>query len=348
MSNSSPLLSEEKKDITLAKGLGIALVVLGHIVTGSRPQGNEWFISLQEMISLFHMAFFMYLSGFVFFRPGRVQGIASKFPTYFIKQSLRFLVPFMLVGIAILYAKIILSPYMYVDGVPIDHVKSLLNVVWDTNAGPAKFIWYVFVIYIYSLIVPLLFPVFKERMLPWIIIGSILYFSVPSVSYLYVGRMAHFFIFFAVGGFLRHIENRYMKTLDSFGLFWGMLFIASFSLFYIFNLPLRLCALFIGIASMPALHSLCRYLLRRGGVGSALFYSLGAACYIIYLLNTSFIGLAKAIVFGFSSWDGLNFYWVAPLLFIVGLVGPWGLNFILLQKIPNAQKTMKMGKWSNG
>lgn len=59
-------------DIDRAKGLGILLVVFGHLAAKSRPEGNAWFGYAQTAVYQFHMPFFMYLSGYVFFFPVRI------------------------------------------------------------------------------------------------------------------------------------------------------------------------------------------------------------------------------------------------------------------------------------
>src|SRR5664280_1750461 len=56
------------EDIDRAKGLAILLVVMGHMARdGGMPPGAEWYASVSRCIYSFHMAFFMFLSGFVFF-----------------------------------------------------------------------------------------------------------------------------------------------------------------------------------------------------------------------------------------------------------------------------------------
>jgi len=55
-------------DVDSAKGLAIFLVVLGHISGGvSFPPNSDWYILLNRAIYQFHMSFFMFLSGLVFF-----------------------------------------------------------------------------------------------------------------------------------------------------------------------------------------------------------------------------------------------------------------------------------------
>jgi uncharacterized membrane protein YcfT len=57
-------------DVERAKGLAIILVVIGHIVAREPLANNEWYVVLKSAIYAFHMPFFMYLGGLVFFHVG--------------------------------------------------------------------------------------------------------------------------------------------------------------------------------------------------------------------------------------------------------------------------------------
>src|SRR5262245_45460139 len=80
--------------IDLGRGVGIALVVLGHIVTGTPPRGSGWFHEIKEAIYTFHMPFFMYLSGYVFYFSGKLNSSKEKYASNVAKTANRLLVPF--------------------------------------------------------------------------------------------------------------------------------------------------------------------------------------------------------------------------------------------------------------
>ena len=78
-------------EVDTAKGLAIALVVFGHLVARDlKPRGNDWWLVFHEHLYSFHMAFFFFLSGYVFFlHPpgqwvGRLRKTAARLvPAYF-------------------------------------------------------------------------------------------------------------------------------------------------------------------------------------------------------------------------------------------------------------------------
>jgi len=56
-------------DLDAAKGVAISLVVWGHIVSKDfvKPVGNDWYFVLNSRLYEFHMAFFFFLAGVVYF-----------------------------------------------------------------------------------------------------------------------------------------------------------------------------------------------------------------------------------------------------------------------------------------
>ena len=76
-------------DIERAKGLAIILVVIGHIVAREPPAHNEWYVALKSAIYAFHMPFFMYLGGFVFFHVGDALHPRPSYGTYLMRRAER-------------------------------------------------------------------------------------------------------------------------------------------------------------------------------------------------------------------------------------------------------------------
>ena len=105
-------------DIERAKGLAIILVVIGHIVAREPPANNEWYVVLKTAIYAFHMPFFMYLGGLVFFHVGDAVNPRPSYGTYLIRRAERLLVPFLSLGLLILLGKFAAEQFLYVDNKP--------------------------------------------------------------------------------------------------------------------------------------------------------------------------------------------------------------------------------------
>ena len=94
-------------DVDRARGLAIVLVVLGHLVAGTPPLENEWYVTMEKFIYRFHMPFFMYLSGFVMLYT--YSGIAnvSQYTNYVWSKFIRLAPGFLFFAMVILVGKLV-------------------------------------------------------------------------------------------------------------------------------------------------------------------------------------------------------------------------------------------------
>lgn len=324
-------IKQEKTDITIAKGLGILLVVIGHILSHTKLEGNDWFIELTNLIYSFHMPFFMVISGYVFFRPGRVEKLYETYPSHVKKQTLRLLLPFFAMGIFVLIGKMLAAPYLHVDNKPDGITTGLYNLFWNTKESPSFFIWYVFVLYIYAITTPVLFRFIPQPLYVCLGIGAILYLIDPP-EVLYLSKLVPYLLFFMIGGLLRAKDETYLKYVDQYKHLWLALFLASLSLLYVAPFDYKFVQLICGLLSVPALHALCRLMVENKTKVTDGFYYLGQNTLVIYLFNTICIGLTKAIMFKVIYWNDANFFIFLPILIAGGIIGPLIIKFIWDQR----------------
>jgi fucose 4-O-acetylase-like acetyltransferase len=331
---------QEKTDITLAKGLCMLLVVLGHTLAGGVSVGNEWFTSVIEHIYLFHMPFFMFLSGYLYFRPGRVAEIRNKSADHAKKQAVRLLLPFFTLGLIVLVGKFALQSILHVDNVPESFSAGLVKLFWDTDHSPSMFIWYIYVLFFYTVLSPFLYPYFKEKFAYWAAFALVIYF-LPYFHHLYIDRIAQYFIFFVAGGWLRQKEETYLAVLDKNIALLGVAVLFAALLAFV---PLRpelrspLGMLIVGLLSIPVLHGLSRRILDKASQPAKLFRIIGDYSYSIYLFNVIVIGVTKGVMFKFTTWDGVHFWYFIPTLIVAGIVAPILAEKLVLQRIPLIRK----------
>lgn len=303
-------------DITIAKGLGIFLVVLGHIVTGRPPAGNGWYEVMRTALYAFHMPFFIYLSGFIFFYTGSHikawQGLSS----FVARRAERLLVPFALFGLFIVVGKHVASAFIHVDNLAPNVATDLVNLFWNTSQSAAKSVWYVFVLFEMTLFAVIAMRVVKSP-LAWFVIALPLS-VLPVIPVLYLDRFFLYLPYFFFGGIVVAHREGWGRLVDR-GLWpWLLLFavvIVATRFAGIYNLSIIAC----GLASIPALHGLCR----RPSVQKVRWLeTLGQYSFVIYLLNTVGIGLAKGVLLLVMPWDGANFLVFLPILMFAGAVGP--------------------------
>jgi fucose 4-O-acetylase-like acetyltransferase len=320
-------------DLDIAKGLGILLVVFGHLVARTPPHGVAWYLFLKDVVYAFHMAFFMYLSGYVTFMTGAARTPPSEWPSLIGKRAFRLLLPFLLFGLAIVVGKWAASGYLYVDNVPSSGSRALLGLVWDTDSSPATSVWYIMVLFVLCVVTPVL--VWAGRGRPYLLTGvaAVLYvLPVPHVMYL--DRVAHFSVFFVLGGLAAEAGERWMRAVDR-GLKWTVPAMVVLVVAGVWLLPfngwLMSAKLFVcGVISMPALHGLARL---SPFARSRILLTAGTYTFVIYLLNTPFIGLAKGLLMKLLAWDGAGFLVYVPVLMAAGTLGPILTKRLLLRRV---------------
>ena len=324
-----------REDLDRAKGLGIALVVLGHIVARSPPPGDAWFEYVKSGVYQFHMPFFMYLSGYVAFLTGSARASPDTWLALFAKRAVRLLVPFLIVGLLIAGGKAALGSYLHIDNPADAGLADVINLVWHTDRSVALSIWYMAVLFILSCLTPMFLWVLRGNSLALLGIAAVLYcLPIPPIAYL--DRAATYFIFFVIGGLAADAGERWLRAMDRnvtvslialLALVAGTLVIYAQGELSYAGISLLVC----GIVSMPALHGLMR---KSPWSSSRTLLTLGAFSFVIYLLNTPCIGLAKALMWKVAPWDGLNFLIYAPVLLAAGILLPIAIKVWMLRRAP--------------
>lgn len=327
-------------DLDRAKGFAILLVVFGHLVARREPAGVGWYEPLRIAVYLFHMPLFMYLSGYVTFLSGAARTPPAAWPRLARRRAGRLLLPFVTFGVVILCGKLAVAQFITVDNVPAGLWPGLRALVWDTGHSPATSIWYIAVLFAFCLVTPLLLALDRSRAL--LVVVAALAFVLPLPPILYLDRIGTYFIFFVAGGLAADAGRHWLRTLDRL---WAPALLAlvvvalPVSLGWIRftwsegaqGFPYKWALLIAGLLSLPAVHGLVRHGPSARASGLAL---LGRYVFVIYLLNTVFIGLTKALLLGLVSWDGPHFPPFAAALMLAGVAGPILTKRWVLRRLP--------------
>src|SRR3954463_4577160 len=292
-------MPRHRPDIDRAKGLAILLVVFGHLMASGYPRGNHWYDTATDIVSRFHMPVFLYLSGYVFALTGKQAITYGGYARFLRERTMRLLLPFLLFGLLIVVGKYIAKFFLYVDDPPHSLWSGLSDLLLNTDKSPALSIWYVYVLFLYSAAMPLLWRLGLRW--PGAALLGLGLFAIPAPDFLYLDRAASFFLFFAIGGLVASrpdIESWFHRLV----LVWLLLFNAT--LFTEWTaLPGQARMLLCGAAAIPALHGLvkARFLARERAL-----LVLGENAFSIYLLNTIVIGLMKAGYLKLAPFEGAS------------------------------------------
>jgi hypothetical protein len=116
---------QRRRDIDLAKGVAILLVVFGHLVARQDPADVAWYEPLRRVVYSFHMPFLLYLSGVTAASSGLLARPRAGWAAAARRQAVRLLLPFFGVGLVILIAKLGLARVLRVDNAPTGPIAGL-------------------------------------------------------------------------------------------------------------------------------------------------------------------------------------------------------------------------------
>jgi fucose 4-O-acetylase-like acetyltransferase len=316
------------------RGMAIILVVLGHIVAhGEPPPGNHWFWDVTYWIYHFHMPLFMYLSGLTFFLFQKPIASSAAYSRFLAQRAVRLLPALFFIGIVVVVAKYVLAGTLHVDNSVQGFWSDILKLFYDPLGGALTSLWFVYTLFVvYVVSIPLLL------LANWnpnsvLVAGAVIHF-VPLPDYLCLSRVGEYLLMFGLGCVAASHVHRIRLIAVQHLLAFLVIFVAVSALIFVFmddwNEDFK--KLVLGLASLPVAHGIA---MRMRGRAAGIFTLFGVTSLIIYLLNTIFIGLAKAILLRFfHSWDGAAFLAFLPILLFAGTLCPVVLKLRFLRKYP--------------
>ncbi|CAH2604438.1 Acyltransferase family protein [Rhodovastum atsumiense] len=325
-------------ELDRAKGMAILLVVLGHLVARDNPVGVTWYEPLRIAIYLFHMPLFMFLSGYLAFRMGTARVDLALWPRLVRRRAVRLLVPFLAFGLGTLLVKVVAAQVAPVDNLPTGFWVGLRDLLWDTSRSPATAVWFVFVLFVYSVITPLVLALPRGRL--WLVLLAGVLYVLPVGPPFYLDRICTFFVFFVAGGLAAEAGRGWLRRIDAAWPF-ALAALAAVAVpvalgwipfdwrVALWHFPYKWALLLAGLLSLPAIHGLARAMGR-----SAALEFLGRESFVIYLFNTLFIGATKAVLLTVLAWNATGFPIMAVALMAAGTFGPIALKGLVLRRIP--------------
>lgn len=286
-------------DLDRAKGLAIFLVVVGHIVARTPPTGNDWYVVLKDAIYLFHMPFFMFISGVAMGLSFHLPRSAREYIEVLRRRFIRLFPAYALFGLLILAGKLLTQGFLEVDNAPRDFLGGLVDILVRPASSSASSLWYIYVLFSYYLLMPILLLLTRNRVWPLIVAAGVVHFIHVTDIFL-VDTILEYFVYVCLGIYVARNYARYAAAIDQHRL----LFLSCFGLSLVVAVLLPLVSndvvslvssaaipkLVVGCLSIPALHALVR---SRLLATSTVLLTLGVYTFPIYLMNTIAIGLAK-------------------------------------------------------
>lgn len=295
------------------KGLAIFLVVVGHIVAREAPADNHWYVVLKDTIYRFHMPLFMFLSGLILaYSRKPIHNMAGYF-RYVVGKFNRLMPAYLFFSLVVFSGKMLAGQFLHVDNAP-ESWLNYFDVVLNPLGSYCAFLWYIQVLFLFYAIMPVGYYLTGQRLHYLLPLCLLLHF-LPLPGFLGLSSVGEYALVFCLGCLAGDHYSSYTKWIERYGVVLVVPFMAALLVATSWGVP----KLLLGLLSIPACHVVMGLWTKdRWQVWS----TLGNYTFPIYLMNTMFIGVAKAVLFKVATWDGANFYWFAPILLLAGVIGP--------------------------
>lgn len=264
--------------LDVAKGLAILLVVLGHL-TGSEIKsiGNEWYEIANNYLYKFHMAFFFFICGLIYFHKFH---LPASFSDYFVNIKKRFwrVAPaYFLFAIFSYCAKLLAQNFLAVDRKVDFSIAEVSKLVTYPTQSYASFLWFIFVLLLIESIAPLLFWISRGNKYFAVAIALVCFF-VPTSKFFALHQITHYLLFFVIPALFVSRINDLFYVSEKLLPLWIILFAGSITF-----LPFSSLDFFLGIFGSFLLIGITRAVPHQF---LGFFTLLGKYTFVIYLLNS--------------------------------------------------------------
>ena len=284
--------------IDVMQGIAMVLVVLGHHRFPFMP---EWYMRMFYWIYTFHMPLFIFISGFlVRYSYKGVHGW-SEYKSYIGKRVRKFAVPYLIVGT--------LCTLLAFDFKNMG--TAMLNLLIAPKQSEATFLWYIYLLFVFYCIAPLLFNAKRWVRGVVFVVALLLSTHYVAIPYLCIDWFTRYFVFFLVGAW----AAEHYTQLERIDVRWSLLALVAFILMSVchfvggYNAPLEYVMQWMGI---PAFVGVAWMLKQVAVVRKALVY-VSVNCFGVYLLHMFFVQ-AGAMVMARLPWAIPSWGYVIYLL----------------------------------
>lgn len=298
--------------IDVMQGIAMVLVVLGHHLFLFMP---EWYIRMFYWIYTFHMPLFIFISGFlVRYSYKGIHGW-NEYKSYIGKRVRKFAVPYLIVGT--------ICTLLAFDFKDIG--TALLNLLIAPKQSEATFLWYIYLLFIFYCIAPLLFN--AKRWVRGVVFAVALLLSTHyiAIPYLCIDWFTRYFVFFLVGVWT---ANHYTQ-LEQIDVCWSLLALLAFIVMSVchfcggYNAPLEYAMQWMGIPAFVGV----AWLQKQVAVVRKALVCVSVNCFGVYLLHMFFVQAGAMIAARLSwvipSWGYVIYLLVSTTVSIGGAVFLW-------------------------
>ena len=294
----------------------VVLVISGHAMFPGHP---AWYDAFHGWLYSFHMGAFFFVCGFLVCHTYRPISSISEYIHYIEKRLFKFGLPYLVLGI-ILTIISLYEQHSKMENLPI----WLWRLVICPPHSKVIFLWFIYVLFGFYLIAPLLVQYCPPKLLIVIIIMGIfpaLHWQLFPKAFC-LNFFAKYLVFFLLGIFIRY----YISAMPSISIHYTWCFFVAF-------LPASLLNTYIPylvtcLLSLPCFYVFA-WLMNKSMILCTISYHISKNCFGIYLLQMFFLHVSHRFWNRFIPLS-LNYYLLFLLITIpVTIIGSLCITYLL-------------------
>lgn len=202
----------EKKDIqwiNYARGGGIVLVVLGHVISGIQGTkvnfSNEILLTVYDLVNMFHMSLFFVVSGYLY--KFNYKSSIKEYLKYVVDKLIKFGIPYLIFNLLYVLCGLVINDEKY--------TISNLFFIW---IKPISHFWFLYALCVIMMLYPILESIFREKI--QLMLAILLALSILITPYIggILNKIIFFIPFFAIGNFLKKkVEVKALLSIKCYG-----------------------------------------------------------------------------------------------------------------------------------
>lgn len=325
------------KDMDIARGIGIFLVVLGHSFPDDKFNNNPLYAYIYKFIYSFHMPLFFIVSGFFAYKIYNIVNL-SQYKKFIEGKFKRLMVPYLAISLIAIPIKLYMNRYA---ARPIDLNGLIVDVllypagngtIYHTGT-PIQYFWFIYTLFFIFAVMPLLNKIPIKVVL--IITAILNVIPLNKMPLFYVWGVIHYLIYIYLGIYFNRIYEEYEKfkykkllvVITLIALVLINLKSVSAQFYYMYSLTTALIGsvLFVNIS----------YLMANNKLGE-IFKYIGNYSYDIYLFSWFFQTGTRVILFQMLK---LDYTFVTIMMLIAGML-PILLSDLVLKKVRILDKVL--------
>ncbi len=296
--------------IDLLKGLGISLVVVGHMTPGLGPAGYQRF---RDIIYTFHMPLFMAVSGYLYAATARI-GSWRDYRAFVVKKLKRLAVPYFAVSLTILAVKALAGRFVTLENpVTGDFWRYIFL---NPSGGFAEFLWFIYVLQVIFVIFPFIELKVKNRIFLSVVFIGMALLRAPHAFCLNIVFLM--IVYFYLGALMARSYEK-IKRPTVFLVFSLIVFIVAISIRE--RLSAEVYNLIAGLSGTLFFWFLAPYLARLKKAARALVF-IGVYSSPIYLFHTASMAPLKMLLHDPLRAGAPAFYASLAVIFCAGIFVP--------------------------